>query len=205
MNKIKTILIGLSLFASLIANASLVTVSWEPNHSSTAGEFKMTSPTSDFLSFRTFCIEKTQYITPGGTYSYVVGNKADAQNDPISIGTAWLYSAFRNGTIPNYVSSYSQQTVLQNTFWYLEGEIATLADHTYLNLAQGNLGNTVNLFSNANGAYGVTVWNLFDTHNNPCQSQLGMVSKVPDSTSWLINLALLLPLGVARVRQVITG
>jgi hypothetical protein len=58
--------------------------------------------------FETFCLEKNEYITIGGKYYYTVSDSAirggvgGPSPDPISIGTAWLYSQFARGTLQNY-------------------------------------------------------------------------------------------------------
>src|ERR1017187_8366078 len=82
------------------------------------GEF--TAVTSGLGTFQTFCIEYNEEFYPGSTYNYkqntgaVAGGAGAFAIDPntglamdnISIGTAWLYSQFRNGGL---VISTAQQ------------------------------------------------------------------------------------------------
>ena len=195
-----TIAMALSL---LTANAAMVTVNWASNHSPNGGEFVLSDPLNITLPFNSFCLERNEYINLGSTYSYTVSDRTDGglsgPNDPISIGTAWLYSNFRNGGLAGYSSTTSQQTDLQNTIWYLEGELTSLGNLSWLNLAQSTLGGSVNLFSDANGAYNVGVWNLFDANGGHAQSQLGAVP-VPETSTWVTGLALLLPFGASTLR-----
>jgi hypothetical protein len=176
-----------SVLAVTAAFANSVTITWENNHSPTGGEFVMTPSVG--LPFNTFCLEMNQYITVGNTYSYTIGNSTDGGvsggPDPISIGTAWLYSNFRNGTLNGFTGTEQQQEQLQNSFWYLENETTdSSATGNYISLTQAALP-SVNLFSDANGAYGVDVWNLFDNSGAQCQSQLG-IERVPDGGSTLL-------------------
>ena len=88
------ITILISLFIICTSNATLTTVTWANNHSPTAGEFIMTQ--ADVPTFHTFCMEENQYVNIGGTYFYQISNATDGGvnggPDPISIGTAWLYT-----------------------------------------------------------------------------------------------------------------
>ena len=186
----------MSLLMVANAQANSVTVTWADNHSPEGGAFTMTP--NNGLAFNTFCVEMNQYVNVGSTYTYVVANAADGGvanynngnvtsggPDPVSIGSAWLYSSFRNGTLPGFTGTEQQQEQLQNTFWYLENEITDRSGTgNYLSLVQSALPG-VDLMSDANGAYGVDVWNLFDGDGNPCQSQLGIQS-VPEGGSTLL-------------------
>jgi len=191
-----------SLFV-ITSQAALTTVTWANGHSPSGGEFVMTQ--DSVPTFNSFCLEENQYLTVGGTYNYQVSNATDGgvngAPDPISIGTAWLYSNFRNGTLTGYNSNSTQQEQLQNAVWYLENEITDTSNlGGWINLAQSSLVN-VNLFSDANGAYGVNVWNLYDGQGNPAQSQLAMV---PEPTTMIAGVLLLIPfLGSTITRKFI--
>ncbi len=196
----------IAILRGLLVNTSqaiLTTITWDIGHSPSGGEFVMTQ--DGIPTFNSFCLEENQYITIGGTYLYQIakatdggvanyngGNVIAGGPDPISIGTAWLYSNFRNGTLAGYNGNSTQQAQLQNTFWYLENELTDTSNlGGWINLAQSSLIN-VNLFSDANGAYGVNVWNIFDANGNQCQSQLGMA--VPETTTVASGALLLIPL-----------
>jgi hypothetical protein len=119
-------------------------------------------------TFQTFCLEEQEYIYPDTTFDVVFNDKAiyggvGPQGDPLSIGTAYLYHEFQNGTLDGYVYSgvgrYGSADALQRTIWWLEGE----------NVDPG-LGNIfrdaviakfVNPMADNNGKYGVEVLNLY--------------------------------------------
>lgn len=133
-------------------------------------------------SFQTFCLEGDEY-TFSNKGSYFVNDKALAGGwntnggDPISKGTAWLYSQFASGTwetgfgLPTY--NYAVGTgrsvsagLLQNAIWYLEDEgvggigsynaFVTAAENKFGDLATAKLGS-------APGEFGVGVLNTFNT------------------------------------------
>lgn len=174
----------MAIFAFNAAAIPTVKIEWaNSNHSPTGGEFLLTP--SEGSPFNTFCIERDQYITVGGTYAYLISDSADSGNDPISIGTAWLYNQFRLGTLTGY--GLDQQGHLQNAIWYLEGELTegqiNRSDYEYVKLARNSLPLGTDVFSDADGAFGVVVWNLYDRCGGPAQSQLGF--GVPDGGSTL--------------------
>jgi hypothetical protein len=91
-------------------------------------------------SFRTFCIEDNDYFTPNGTYYHKINSGAvfggvgyqptagaSSSFDPISIGTAYLYSQFRAGTLTGYSyapssTEIASATALQRAIWWMENE-----------------------------------------------------------------------------------
>jgi len=206
MKKYLLLLVAAVTLAVTSAQANLVTITWADNHSPNGGEFVMTSAGGQaFNAFDTFCTERNQYITVGDTYSYVIANGSDDGINspgltPVSLGTAWLYSQFRYGTLVGFSGTAQQQTDLQNAIWYFQGELSSLTINPYVTLADQNVGNP---FANGNGAYGVDVWNLYD----PCsgaeaQSQLGIQQcvAVPEAATWWVGLAILLPFGLAMTK-----
>ena len=208
MKKYLIAIVALVALSLASAQANQVTITWAPNHSPDAGEFVMIPDTG--TPFNTFCVERTQYIGIGNTYSYEVSSMSDGGiNGPhyVSLGTAWLYSQFRNGTLNGFSGTTSQQTDLQNAIWYLQGELPNIGNNPYINLAQSSL--NANILGNGNGAYGVDVWNLFDSNGTKCQSQLGIqnrITSVPERGTMAVSMALLLPLGfvaIARRRQLV--
>ena len=61
--------------------------------------------------FQTFCIETSEYFSPGVTYNATISEHAmygrqPTGGDHISIGTAWLYSQFAAGALTGYDYSY---------------------------------------------------------------------------------------------------
>jgi hypothetical protein len=208
-----------------------VTVNYGPYNGNGGGEF--TANSSGLGNFLTFCIEDNEYFNPGGTYSYientgavlggVSGQHATDPNtglsmDNISIGTAWLYSQFRAGSIP--VASTGQAEDLQLAIWFLEGEKTsvdlTAGAITLLGDAETGTGKSdyTGLEADSGGAYGVIALNLYSTSpvsgapvNETAtidgqtyyvvQDQLAVV---PESTTVIAGALLLLPFGVSTLR-----
>jgi hypothetical protein len=202
----KTILTGLLMLGTSTLLANTLTLTWGAVHSPSGGEFILTpNGGGPFLSF---CIERSEHVVLGGTYNYVenyqavLGGLGGPHPDPISIGTAWLYSQFRAGTLGSYdSSSAANQTDLQNAFWWLEQEIGAGVDingqqelaydpttNLYLSEALTALGRTLDgLQADANGAYNVGVYNLYNLDGSVAQDQLALV---PDGGSTLVMLGL---------------
>lgn len=174
--------------------------------------------------FQTFCIEVAEEFTPGTAYNVTLNDKAlynggqFPSGDPITLGTAWLYSQFAAGTLSGYDYTYgSGRTVsagdLQQTIWYLQGEVPGLvsggADGTaFYNAASSALGGTIN--NAANGAYGVVALNLWvpdedGANGAAAQDQLMVVpgtSAVPEPSAVSFGLLLLLSMGMYKARAV---
>lgn len=195
MKKYILSIVAVLTLAIASGQANLVTITWAPQHSPTGGAFVMTPQNG--ASFETFCVDTTHYISLGGTYNYTVDNLIHGVS-PLSLGTAWLYSNFRDGTLSGFTGTSAQDTDLQNAFWYLQGEITGQSANPWVELADANLGNTVE--NAADGAYGVDVWNLTDSSGNLCQSQLGF-APVPEPGTWWVGLAMFLPFGLATMRR----
>ena len=199
MKKYLLLLIAAVTLTVSSVQASLVTITWANNHSPDAGEFILTPQGG--TAFDTFCVELNQYINVGGTYTYSIANGSDGGIDapnltPLTLGTAWLYSQFRNNSLSGFTGTEAQQTALQNAIWYFQGEEYLLNSNPYVTLALANLSHP---FNPANGAYGVDVWNLYDpTSGVACQSQLGIV---PEAATWWCGLAILLPFGLSTIKS----
>jgi len=155
------------------------------------GVFKFTDVTQGF-DFFTYCIELNEYISAGDTYYANVTNAAipggvgGGDPDPIDARTAWLFSQFTLGTLPNYTGDNASQTGLQNAIWYEEQEIT--------NLPAGLATTFWNESSGASGLYGVSVLDLWESHNggvysDPAQDVLFMAVPEP-STIVLLGLGL---------------
>jgi hypothetical protein len=128
------------------AYATQIQLTYGSHHSGVGGEFVVKSDgtaastafvdaTKAFYSplaiyqggFETFCIEYNEHFNPGSKYDYQVSPGAikggQTVSDPVSVGTAYLYGLFAQGSLGgyNYASSTSAGN-LQNTIWFLEGE-----------------------------------------------------------------------------------
>jgi hypothetical protein len=214
------------------ATAGQVTFSGSTYASGVGGEFTFTvlsgldishyamgttSNVSNPPSFQTFCLEENEYIQQGYTYNFgalsdsaMQGGVGGPSPDPISIGTAWLYSQFAQGTLAGYNYGADRTTsagLLQNAIWWLENEGGG-APNSFVAAAETALGLTditVKLDAGTNN-YGVYALNLQNVDgegcadgNYPgpnCQSQLVYV---PDGGTTLMLLGgALMGLGALR-------
>lgn len=165
--------------------------------------------------FYTFCLEYNELFTLGQNYNFQVSTTASAVHggevvsDPISVGTAYLYSAFAKGTIPGY--HYFSSTTpwakdMQNTIWFLENERFGVGGSfipnpgifdSFLIAEFGSVANAKQSFANSANYgwvtpddFGVSVLNLGNPPEFRAQDQLVFLGDrldVPDSGS---NLSL---------------
>ena len=154
------------------------------------------------VGFQTFCLERNEYVSVPGTYYYdgldsaaVQGGVGGGNPDPISWGTAWLYSQFAQGSLAGYdytpgSGRSGSAGMLQTAIWYLEQEI-TLANpggNSFLAAVITQFGSLVDAGSAAAaGAYGVHVINPVDQYGAYSQSQL-VYTRVADGGVTLIML-----------------
>jgi len=230
--RLTTALAGLVLTTSLHASYDgTLTISGGPNQVDVGGEFTAAAnanPSSAGLgTFQTFCIEDSEMIGLGASYYYRINSGAIAggvsgvdaidaatgmPKDNISIGTAWLYSQFRAGTLAGYAAGLPGNAgVLQDAIWMLEGEYGPTATvHTYdptnpyLVAAKAALGMTdAQLQADSNGAYGVVSLNLYtslDQNGNPTGLAQDQLAIVPEPTTIIAAALLVLPFGVSTLR-----
>ena len=216
-----------SLFASYVNDGQISLSDGSPTHWGNGGTFgAVTTPAGgsyNFGNFQTFCIEESESIgLPGGPYFYQINTGAvkggnggvtttdsapghtGFSMDNISFGTAFLYSQFRAGAFGALTASQAGQ--LQNAIWYLEDEIngtgltsANGVDGTsFYNLALAAAGNDATAaHADSLGAYGVVALNLFNGDGSVAQDQLAIV---PEASSIVAGVLLLLPLGASTIR-----
>lgn len=225
--------VGLLLFGGFASCASATTLTLNTNAYSNGnglggGEFTAVSSTLSNSSYsplaiaglggvETFCLEYGEHFTPGGTYTYTISNAATAGSggavggsDPLSLGTAWLYSQFANGTLAGY--SYgsgraASNNALQLAIWFFEDETpviggtyasyGTSSGNVFLNAAVTQFGSVAAAKADAGGAYGVSVLNLT---SGSTQNQSQLYYSVPDSgtTLALLGLSMLGLVGIKR-------
>jgi hypothetical protein len=129
---------------------------------------------SEGTYFQTFCMEENEYVYASTPFDVILsqvsvkGGVGGGSPDPLSVGTAYLYHEFQNGTLQGY--NYDKNDVagrkasaaaLQNAIWFLEGEGG--ADNSFVDLARTDLGMTnVQLQGNNNGQFGVAVMQLWE-------------------------------------------
>jgi len=209
MNKL---FIGIGLAAALCASTAHAALSGQviitqgPNSVGSGGEFNIQTfgGLASLGNFATFCLEESEVFSPGGLYNAVLNPTSAVQggtgsSDPISIGTAWLYSQFRAGTLPGYNGGLPATAGdLQNAIWWLEGEIGTDQSANQFILALPNAAwRVANSPIDANGAYGVGVLNVYTLDGGLAQDQLTLV---PEPTTMVAGALLLLPFGASTIR-----
>ncbi|MFZ0034921.1 MAG: hypothetical protein WAK60_08050 [Sedimentisphaerales bacterium] len=145
-------------------------------------------------TFQTFCIEEQEYIYPyPNTFDVTFNSKAvwggaPGIGDPLSKGTAWLYSQFAKGTLTGYdyttnAGRHTSAAELQNAIWCLEGEGGYISS-AYQTLLKNNVGAGLAAWqADASvGLYGVYVLNMYGPLPNStslAQDQLVCIPAVP--------------------------
>ena len=141
-------------------------------------------------SFQTFCLEHGENFSPGTPYYYSISDRAynggvGTGGDPISIGTAYLYSQFAAGTLKGYFDNTQGRPdsarQLQNAIWWLEGEGGLSFDinNVFEKMVRDQYGydsthDRYLAMNDANGAFGVQVVNVWinEDHTGFAQDQL---------------------------------
>jgi hypothetical protein len=216
-----------SVFASMTITLSDDTANYSYNN---GGEFQAvgnqalnsavnwsaysTSTAVKGTSFQTFCTEELEEFYPGTQYQVTsIGNAAlyngGTQPVPITLGVAYLYSQFAAGTLAGYDYTYGSGRAnsagnLQQAIWYLLGEYGDSAQVTGVALADldavtghGKLfASSADWTVAANGAFGVADMVL----SQPGQAQDQLVMAVPEPTTMIAGLVLLLPFGASTLR-----
>jgi hypothetical protein len=163
-------------------------------------------------SFESFCLEPTEYFTPGSTYNYTIAsyafggaNEASGRNstigDQLSLGATWLYSQYATGV---FAISQASNLQFQRAIWYLEDDytgystLAAALANPFLSLAAAQFGSLSGAQADAeDGAYGVWALNITSGSGNSIvqnQSQLYFAgNRVPDGglTAALLGMGLL--------------
>lgn len=152
-------------------------------------------------SFSTFCLERQVTLSYGVVYNAtpnfgaVTGGISGGNPDPVSLGTAFLYSSFRSGTLAGYntgtlAAHIASSQSLQYAIWWLEGEMdyaqAGGAGNSFIGLVEGMFSDPT---ADSNGKYSVYALNL--TH-----AQTGALAQdvlaIPDGGMTLVLLGLAL-------------
>jgi hypothetical protein len=143
--------------------------------------------------FETFCMEYNEHFNPGNTYNASISGRAmnggvvpAGTGDPVSIGTAYLYSQFAQGILDGYFSGNRQTNAgqLQLAIWWLENEssVAYNAANPFMHIVHDLF---VDPMIDANGSYGVSVLNLTTIDGGLAQDQL-VYNPVPEPTTMLL-------------------
>lgn len=174
---------------------------------------------SGIQGFSTFCLERSENIYFGQTYAGALNDRAlnggndtheipNLVGDPVSLGTAWLYSQFAAGSLAGYdygTVPYSggeistrkgDASTLQTAIWMLEDELPMDASNFYVSLASSQLGGLATAQTASQGAYGVKVINVTEGSTR----RQDVLVKVPDggSTVSMMGAALAVLAGARR-------
>jgi len=135
------LVVSLCGFVGAARADDLLQVLYSPFQSGPGGEFKISSVSGispgvtglaadlSFDTFESFCMQADVAITVGDTYHFVINTGVPSQGgfDPLDDRTAYLYTYFRNGTLPGFDYSAAGRTAssasLQEAIWYIEGEV----------------------------------------------------------------------------------
>jgi hypothetical protein len=141
----------------------------------------------------TFCLEVSEYFTPGNSYYAVLNTEAvkggqDWNNgiygqgprhsvnaDPIDARTAYLFTQFNAGD-----SRFTNQSMLATAIHYIEAEVTT--SNSYVTLAEQAVAQGGEWYGKGIGNVRVmNLWERFDGQNycGASQDQLIMVNPVP--------------------------
>ncbi len=123
-------------------------------------------------TFQTFCLEHNEYLNANTTHDVILNDRmvnggVGPQGDPLSVGTAWLYHEFQNGTLAGYdyantgVGRHASAQALQNAIWYLEDEDGGELTTSYRNMLVRVFGSVANAKLDNNGQIPVAVMNLY--------------------------------------------
>jgi len=147
-------------------------------------------------TFQTFCIEATggEYITTNHTYHAELNYKAVAggtgptgDGDPISVGTAWLYSQFARGTLSDFGYNYGSgragsADLLQKAIWGLEEEGAYPVSNIFFDAAVTKFGTIVLAMAhnlNSSGVYQYPVMALNLTNSSKLYQDQLIMTPIP--------------------------
>lgn len=186
----------------------------------------------NITGFESFCLEEKEAISGSTTYNYTLSqfakqggaNPAErgraandpTPNDPLSLGSAWLYTQFAAGALPGYnytpgAGRIASATDLQKALWALENETdsANVAWDTqvganpFFNAAVTHFGGLAAARANNNGLFNAEVMTLTTGTGSRVKNAQDIIVRTPDSGTTLGLLGLgFAGLALARRRMV---
>jgi hypothetical protein len=159
--------------------------------------------------FQTFCLERNEFLS-GQPFdgwlntAAVAGGLAGGSPDPISIGTAWLYKQFAEGTLAGYdytpgPDREASARALQEAIWMLEDELP-VGPNPYISLVISTFGSLASAkadYTSVGPNYTVRAINLYSADGTKRQD---MLVYLPDGGMTLILMGGGL-LGLALIRR----
>jgi hypothetical protein len=202
--------------AAPVQTGNTIQVTTTPGRVNDGGAFTISGGTYAGPSFETFCLERSEHIGLGGTYTVTLNTSAikggdgvrdnsgagiggtPGVSDPLSSKTAWLYSQFLagGGALTGWsttgLTAGQRSGEVQKAIWYLEDEIAKPTSgyaKTWVDQA---------LSTATSGLYDIRVMNL--TASDGLHQDL--LAPVPEPGTYAMFLAGLgLMAGIARRRR----
>jgi hypothetical protein len=135
---------------------------------SVLANYDVKATTNGGTRFWTFCLESQEYFQTGKRYDAELSSATDTTAggpDPISLGTAYLYGLFAQGTLDAALAGFSYSNVanggarLQKMIWWLEGESGGVLDAGLEGLLVTQYGSALNAKADYSGS-AVKVLNL---------------------------------------------
>lgn len=157
------------------------------------------------IGFESFCVEESEPVNIPAVYDYAInpagavgGGVAGGNPDPVSAGTAWLYSQFAAGTLSGYNYTVGAGRVvsardLQECIWFLENEILTVSGgNTFYAAVLANFSTLA--AAQADDTIGIVqAMNLTQPRTGDLrQSQLVITRRAPDAAATVALLGLAL-------------
>ena len=136
---------------------------------------------STFASFDTFCayMQGTLWVNGGSGYSYQVTGLGTVNGGGTSMTaqTAYLYTAFTNGTLPGYTGALLQQEAVQYGIWNSLGYTDVQLQAAGSAILEGNL-------AAAEAEYLSLGWNVTpDTWSGYGNVQIALLTSLSDNTT----------------------
>jgi len=194
------------LIVTPAAMATVITLDYGSSHYGNGGEFRVNgmdgylpnyAANAQYMGgFETFCMEYNEEFYPGGRYNAAISNNAVGggvaapEGDPVSVGTAFLYTGFSDGNLSGYnYSDPNSARDLQRAIWWLEGELVggTLlqydSNNAFMKLVVDKFGTIADAMKDNNGLYSVAVLNVTNLDGSRAQDQL---IRVPEPATLLL-------------------